>query len=355
MVVYTCEAENCTFKTEDITSEALLLQMITNHRQDKHGNPGATAMISDRAARPEKPSITTNMTSYQWINTVKYWELYKKAARITYESDKITHLIMCCDTELKKQLFSIHNDILDKSEKDALQIIQNIAVKSESIIVAQVKLVNSRQSPDEPIRSYYARLKGQAVICDYNVKKLINGTEHSISYEEPMLKQIIASNMADPEIQVELLSHLNSITNTMTVNDMINFIEARENSKRSSIKLTTFHRSSAVNSTYRRNSRPPTSNHNNSNQQNTNTSHQGTKCSHCNKFGHGNHWGSQGAHIRKRLGCPAYGRTCNKCKRLGHFEVVCREKIQSHQSTSAVNNMEPEEVTIGGVINASHE
>ena len=262
MVVYTCEAENCTFKTADITSEALLLEMITNHRQNKHGNLGATAMITDRAARPEKPSITVNMTPYQWATTVKYWELYKKAARITYESDKITHLIMCCDTELKKQLFSIHDDILDKSEKDALQIIKDIAVKSESVIVAQVKLVNSRQSPDEPIRSYYARLKGQAVICDYTVKKLIDGTEHSISYAEPMLKQIIASNMADPEIQVELISHLNSITTTMTADDMINFIEARENSKRSSIKLTTFHRSSAVNSTFRKSSRPPC-NHNN--------------------------------------------------------------------------------------------
>ena len=92
MVQYTCEAENCSFKTENINSEALLLQMITSHRQDKHSNQ-APAMNSDRAARPEKPSITTNMTPYQWVNILKYWELYKEAARIVNDSDKRTHLL----------------------------------------------------------------------------------------------------------------------------------------------------------------------------------------------------------------------------------------------------------------------
>ena len=51
--------------------------------------------------------------------------------------------------------------------------------------MAQVKLVNSRQSPDEPIRSYYARLKGQAVICDYTVKKLI---DESVEGSNPFVK-----------------------------------------------------------------------------------------------------------------------------------------------------------------------
>ena len=353
MVVYTCEAENCTFKTQNITSEELLLQMITSHRQDKHGSQGATAMNTDRAARPERPSITSNMTPYQWVSTVKYWELYKNAARITTDSDKRTHLLTCCDHELRNQLFSIHDDIFEKSEQEALQIIKNMAVKSESVIVAQVNLANSRQSPDEPIRSYYACLKGQAAICDYTVKKTIDGTEHSISYAEPMLKQTIASNMADPEIQVELLSHLNSIVTPMTADDMVTFIEARENSKRSSIKLTTIHRSSAVNSTYKRSSHPPSSNYK-SNQQKFNTSQSNTKCSHCNRFGHGNHWGQQGAYMRKRLGCPAYGQTCKKCRRLGHFEVTCRAYPQPHQSSSAVNNTEPE-FMIGGITNTSQE
>ena len=353
MVQYTCEAENCSFKTENINSEALLLQMITSHRQDKHSNQ-APAMNSDRAARPEKPSITTNMTPYQWVNTLKYWELYKEAARIVNDSDKRTHLLTCCDRELKDQLFSIHDDIFTKSEEETLGLIKTIAVKSESVIVAQVKLVNTKQSPDEPIRSYYARLKGQAVICDYTVKKNINGTEYSVSYAEPMLKQIIASNMADPEIQVELLSHLNSTTTSMTADEMVTFIEARENSKRSSIKLTTMHRSSAVSSTYR-SSRPPPPSYKPPYQK-PNTPQQNTeKCSHCNRFGHGNHWGAQGAHIRKSLGCPAYGKTCSKCKKLGHFEIACRAIAQPYQSASAIARSEPEEVIIGGIISTGQQ
>ena len=59
--------------------------------------------------------------------------------------------------------------------------------------------------------------------------------------------------------------------------------------------------------------------------------------------------GAQGAHIRKSLGCPAYGKTCSKCKKLGHFEIACRAIAQPYQSASAIARSEPEEVIIGGI------
>ena len=74
------------------------------------------------------------------------------------------------------------------------------------------------------------------------------------------------------------------------------------------------------------------------------------KCSHCNRYGHGNHWGNQGTHIRKKLGCPAYGKKCSKCHRLGHFEVVCRATLTSNQTTAAVSDLSEEYTMIGGAI-----
>ncbi|CAL4079293.1 unnamed protein product [Meganyctiphanes norvegica] len=128
-------------------------------------------MNIDRDARLEKPVITANMTPLQWANTEKYWTLYKKESRISSESDRTTHSLTCCDQELRDQLFSIHDDIFEMNDVNMLKRIKNMAVKSESVIVAQVNLVRSRQNPEEPIRSYYARLKGQAVICVYTVTK----------------------------------------------------------------------------------------------------------------------------------------------------------------------------------------
>ena len=356
MVVIACDAENCTFKTQDLSSEELLLKLISNHREDRHVGLGHTTTNIDRAARPEKPVITANMTPLQWANTEKYWTLYKKASRISSESDRTTHLLTCCDQELRDQLFSIHDDIFEMNEVNMLKIIKNMAVKSESVIVAQVNLVRSRQNAEEPIRSYYARLKGQAVICDYTVTKQIEGHDHTISYTEPMLKQIIASNMADPEIQVELLSHLNSTTTPMTADNMVTFIEARENSKRSSIKLSTIHSSSPISSTYKRSSRPLANNPHQSTQQRYNPPQSGKeRCSYCNRHGHGNHWGLQGAQIRKRLGCPAFGKKCNKCYMFNHFEFVCKSTTHPRQSSAAVESTDQEEVIIGGAINIRQE
>jgi hypothetical protein len=39
-------------------------------------------------------------------------------------------------------------------------------------------------------------------------------------------------------------------------------------------------------------------------------------CYYCNKI-----------HDRKKSACPAYGKTCGKCKRLNHFTSACKAKV----------------------------
>ena len=205
MVILKCPAENCTFQTEDYTEAVLAATMLSSHVTISHSNQPAPV---DKAARVEKPSISTEMTTRAWVNTVRYWKIYKKAANLK-ESELATHLIACFDQDLRERLMNSYSNIENESEEETLKKIKQMSVKSESIIVAQVNHMKCTQGRDEPVRSFYARLKGQANVCDYTVKHTINGTEHIVSFEEKILRQILATNIADNEIQTELLSQLN--------------------------------------------------------------------------------------------------------------------------------------------------
>ena len=348
-MVLKCPAENCVFETVDYEEAVLAATMMSSHVTISHSNQPASI---DKSARVEKPSISTEMTPSAWINTVRYWKIYKKAANL--KGELAAHLIACCDQDLRERLMNAHSNIENESEEEALEKIKQMSVKSESIIVAQVNHMKCIQGRDEPVRSFYARLKGQANVCDYTVKHTINGTEHTVSFEDKILRQILATNIADNEIQTELLSQLNLNKTPMTANEMVNFIEAKENGKKSSMSLNNIQSSNAITSSYKKNTQPPAKIYQAA-QPKPNTQRTGMdKCSHCNRYGHGNHWGSQGAHIRKKLGCPAYGKKCSKCHRLGHFEVVCRVTSTSNQTTAAVSELSEEYTMIGGSISLEH-
>ena len=354
MVVVSCTIDTCEFKTQvvgDQTGSILLSHYIAT----EHSNANqVSSNIQDRAQRPQRPIITTELTPQQWSNIIRYWKIYKKEARLN-TTNIITQLITCCDEELRNQLFNAHSEIEEKEEEEVIKAIRELAVKSESVIVAQVNHVKCRQGRDEPVRKWFSRLKGQASVCDYTITfKTTDGMEHTKSYEDNVLRQIIAANMDDSDIQTDLLSILNSSKKSMTADEMVCFIEAKENAKQGTVKLSSTHSINALHSTYKKNSRPAMNTYSQatrpkSTTQNTNKD----KCSHCGTYGHGNHWGFHGANIRKKLGCPAYGKTCNKCHRLGHFGSMCRIPGLPRQTTAVAENEEA--YMIGGAIGIQHE
>ena len=133
----------------------------------------------------------------------------------------------------------------------------------------------------------------------------------------------------------------------MTLEDLTSFIEAKEAGKLSSASLTGTQAAYAARSSYKKysnqptkpmtsptppngrqfrphhqpnNTRPPTSNGNN------------PQCGNCGTKSHRfYHWREI-----KPL-CPAQGKTCSKCKALGHFGTMCRTQPKS-QATNWVEH-----------------
>ena len=64
------------------------------------------------------------------------------------------------------------------TDVNVLAAIKALAVRSENIMVARYM----RQGREEQIRSFYARIKGQADTCDYRIKCTKAGCESNIVF-----------------------------------------------------------------------------------------------------------------------------------------------------------------------------
>ena len=183
-----------------------------------------------------------------------------------------------------------------------------LAVRQESVMVARVELHVMRQNQDESVRSFGARVKGQASICKQVVP--CPNCEHEVSYSNEVIKDVIVRGINDDEIRLDILSDKNR---EMSLEEVVSFIEAKESGKRSANKLQqNSHIASSSRSQYQK-----------AKSRTVNQAPEGP-CSYCGKNGHGK---NSSLAVRKRQ-CPAYGKTCAHCGLKNHFINVCRIKAQ---------------------------
>ena len=206
----------------------------------------------------------------------------------------------------------------------------------------------SRMAQDrgKPIRSFAARLRGQAEVCMFTLK--CPGCARINNQGEQRVADQLCIGLADPEIQEDLLKDPNQ---AMSVEETIRFVEVRAANKRSVVTITTptstnvideeTDQGEAINSGYRkqqrfRTPRPPakatTPNRNQPthNKGQANTPKQPTNakatnadakvtCSFCGRQGHG----ERARTAIRRLQCPAFGSTCSACSKPNHYASLC--------------------------------
>ena len=67
-------------------------------------------------------------------------------------------------------------------------------------MVARVILHDMRQDRVETVRSFGARLRGQAGICKFLIK--CPSCDADVNYTEAMMRDVLTRGIADPEIQL---------------------------------------------------------------------------------------------------------------------------------------------------------
>ena len=114
-------------------------------------------------------------------------------------------------------------------------------------MVTRVQLHNMRQDRDRTIRSFGARLCGQAGVCKFLVT--CHGCNVEVNYTKNVLRDALTRGLADSEIQLDLLGDRNQ---NMSLEEVFQFIEVKEAGKRSAGRLSQSHSVDAAQSQYRR-------------------------------------------------------------------------------------------------------
>ena len=322
MPIIKCPYPDCDFETEDVNND-LACVLLTMHAGAQHPTTtnGSTAtppapLSAARAApvrteRVKRPTISMGATTEYWSYFLVRWKDYKEATGITGR-DLIIQLLECCEEDLRQDLTRyVGGSLTDKTEDFVLEKIKALAIHEENSMVACVALQEMRQDAGEMIRKFSARVRGQAGVCKLVVK--CHSCEAEVSYIEQAMRNVICHGIADPEIQLDLLSDANQ---DMTLEEVLQFIEKKEAGKRSAGKLLGSQGADHIRSQYKSNR-----------QKNLIERKSDIKtdlCTYCGKAGHGK---SAPPNVRK-MNCSAFNQTCQNCKKLHHVESVCRNKAK---------------------------
>lgn len=180
-------------------------------------------------------------------------------------------------------------------------------------MVARVTPHYMRQDRDEPVRNFSAKLFGQAGVCKFVIT--CPNCNHEVNYTDTIVRDVLAGGIGDPDIQLDK-------NQNMTLEEVTQFVEAKEAGKRSASRLLDTH-SIAATSSYKKTKQPKDKNE---------------TCSYCGKKGHGRH--APGRTRKKE--CPDFGHKCGHCNKDHHLETVCRSKDKEklHAASTDTHNYE---------------
>jgi hypothetical protein len=223
-----CPYPDCNFTTIDVTDD-LAAVMLKIHADGAHssskGKPAKVETV-------RRPTVSAAGTSEEWSCFLTRWEEYKTATKLS-GSDVVIQLLECCEEDLRKDLTRAAGGTLtNKPEVEVIRQMKLLAVRQENVLVARIELYEMQQDVEESIRSYAARVKGQADVCKY----IINcpNCKHDVNYTIEILKDIVVKGILDGQIRLDLLGNDNQ---EMSYSEVLRFVEAKESGKRSATKI----------------------------------------------------------------------------------------------------------------------
>jgi hypothetical protein len=328
MPAIACPLPECDYSTGDV--EAGLAIALLNLHAHHHSAAPVTSHNTAKLEKVKRPVISSGGSSEDWAYFESRWKDYVDATKVTGK-DKVVQLLECCDEELRKDLTrNAGGSLANKSEKDVLEAIKKLAVRAENAMVARVHLHNMKQDRDETIRSFGARIRGQAGVCKFSIK--CTSCDADVNYTDAILRDVLTCGIADPEIQLDILSDVNQ---DMSLEDAFKFIEAKESGKRSAVRLTS-QGAEAAQSSYRKDKLKPHS------------IKPDDICGYCGKKGHGK---SAPPNLRRKS-CSAFNHTCSHCTKRNHFESMCRSKDTQQNSFKKSAHHENSDDCEGAVFDA---
>lgn len=299
-----------------------------------------------------RPELSAGETSKGWQYFLSRWKEYSQAANLTAPHITI-QLLACLDPKLRRDVTmnaTGPTPLREYAEPDLLAAIKAMAVQEENKRAARVTLSRMTQDRGETVRSFVARLRGQAEVCRFDRK--CTGCTVVNSQSEDRVADQLCVGLADPDIQADLLKEPDK---DQTVEELVQFIMVRVTGKQSFTTMTTPPHASnsaiddeadqgeALHSGYKRQQQhpPPKATPPKPNRSatpkwppTTPTPHPNSKtaCCFCGRQGHG----TRARTAIRRTQCPAFGKTCQSCGRPNHTSQMC---WQTTEQESAIQDV----------------
>ena len=310
-----CPFDDCKYSIPAGNDPAVVVQLLQMHHAAAHSRP----TVSIHAEKVSRPQVKAAGSSEDWEYFSNRWSEYKKATQLT-GTDCVVQLLECCDEALRRDLTRFSGGSLsNESEKTVLAAMRSLAVREENLMVARVQLHNMVQDHDEPVRTFAARLRGQAAVCKFSVPCPADGCPQVVRYEDEVIRDTLARGLGDRDIQLDLLGAQGQTQ--MSLEETIRFVEAREAGKRSAQTLGQSHGAAAARSQYRRAKTVP---------QQRKPPDTADICQYCGRSGHG----VKAPVSVRAASCPAYRSQCRHCRRRGHFTDACLQRKAAGISTA---------------------
>ena len=299
-----------------------------------------------------RPELSAGETSKGWQYFLNRWKEYSQAANLTAPHITI-QLLACLDPKLRRDVTmnaTGPTPLREYTEPDLLAAIKAMAVQEENKRAARVTLSRMTQDRGETVRSFVARLRGQAEVCRFDRK--CTGCETVNSQSEDRVADQLCVGLADPDIQADLLKEPDR---NQTVEELVQFIMVRVTGKQSFTTMTTPPQASnsaidggadkgeALRSGYKRQQQhpPPKATPPKPNRPatpkwppTTPTPHPNSKtaCCFCGRQGHG----TRARTAIRRTQCPAFGKTCQSCGRPNHTAQMCWQTTEQESAIQEV-------------------
>ena len=279
--------------------------------------------------------IEEGVDDFGWNLFLDKWRRFKHSASLTDTEDIILELRDSCSDQVNRMLFEfIGFEELNREELTELELlnyIKTVAVRTVHKEVHRWHFSQIDQGESEKVTQFVGRLKAQALLCDYNV--VCNcGCKTRVSYADEMVSQRLLSGAANPEHQSKVLGEANELETLKQKVDKMISLEATDEAT-TKIRTPLASRSGPIKSSrYRRDQKQKLMSSQRKTEEEADVGrpslmtksrrpeNRRRRCRGCGRTTH-----AEGKSMA-RSDCPAWGKTCNACKRPNHFDKVCERR-----------------------------
>ena len=221
MVIVACPAPGCIYETEDLPAE-IVVQLLSIHALEH----SRAQIPASRGPKLTRPTIDMGVDEETWNAFLRRWETFKLGSGIS-EDAAPTQLFQCTSEALGDLLLKADPRLTTRTTAEVIKAIKQLAVIPVSRGVIRAELFQMKQSSDEPVRTFAARVRGKAETCGFTtVVACPCGETLNSDYTEEVIRDVLLAGLADLDIRREALSMTD--IQDKHINDVVGIIESRE-------------------------------------------------------------------------------------------------------------------------------